>query len=139
MKVRDPHGQEWRVRRRWLPWRRRLRTRFHDLRSSDSPLNEPMTAVEPLLFVALLVPFVLLALLVSLELLLLLLLVPVAALVRVLFGRQWEVEVRRDRRLRWSRPCGTWSQSGRRIEQLAQELRAGHGPPEAGAPTPSGA
>lgn len=128
MKVHEPDGQVWRVRRRWLPWRRRLRTYFPDWGPSNLG-DDPISAVIGVIVLILMLPFILLAIVVSLELLLLLLLVPFVALFRIVFGRQWEVDVRKGRTLWWSQPCGSWSDSGARIEEIAEAIRRGRTPP----------
>lgn len=129
MKVHDPHGETWRVRRRWLPWRRRLR-RLPDT-GFDVPTlgDDPISAIIGVLLLILFIPVLIVALVIALEFLLLLLLLPVALLVRVAFGHHWTVEVRRGRRLWWFDSSGGWSESGRRIETIAGLISRGQPPP----------
>lgn len=133
MKVRDPQGQTWRVTRRWVPWRRRLK----DVGPDDSPLDwanglgdDPISAVLAIILLVLLLPFLLLGLFVALELLLLFLLVPFATLVRVAFGAHWTIEARRGFTIWWDAPSGSWRESGRRIQDVARAIQEGDLPPQ---------
>lgn len=87
--------------------------------------------VAIVLFVVLLVvlPLVFVALISGVELLLLLLLLPIALLGRIAFGRQWTVEVRRGRRLHHEELAGDWRHSGLRIRTIAGEIVRGELPP----------
>lgn len=131
MKVKDPHGTVWRVSRRWLPWRRRLRSYFPDLPVWAGG-DDPISAIIGLILLILMIPFILLFIFVALEFLLLLLLLPFIVLVRMLFGRSWEVEAHRGTwpgELWWYEPSGTWSQSGRRLKNIAELIQRGQTPP----------
>ena len=140
VKVRDPAGQTWRVTRRWVPWRRRLR----GVDADSGPLDwgnglgdDPVSAVLAILLLILALPFLLLALFVALEFLLLLLLIPFAALVRVAFGAHWTIEARRGFTLWWDAPAGGWRESGERIRALAHDIERGQLPPQTiGEPQP---
>jgi hypothetical protein len=128
MKVRDPQGQSWRVTRRWVPWRRRLRGIDG---VPDLPValgDDPISALLAVLALVLLVPFVVLAVVAALELLLVLLVLPFAVLGRVLLGRHWHVEVRRGFRPWWEVEAGDWAASRLRIQELASELEQGRIP-----------
>jgi hypothetical protein len=124
-------GTTWRVTRRWVPWRRRLRTiDGPDVGDGITLGDDPVSAVVGVVLLVLLLPFLVVALFVLLELLLLLLLVPLAAVVRVLLGRHWFVEVRRGWVPYYEEEAGDWQQSGERIHQLAQAIERGDLPPQ---------
>ena len=127
MKVTDPAGQTWRVTRRWVPWRRRLKSSL-DL-APDLPVgslgDDPISAIVGIIFLIILLPFLLLALLASLELLLVLLVLPFAVLARMMFGRHWHVEVRRGFKPVYEVEAGDWQASGLKIHDLAGLLRRG--------------
>ncbi|MCW2814884.1 MAG: hypothetical protein JWN84_2339 [Nocardioides sp.] len=122
MKVSDPTGQPWRVSRRWVPWRRRLKgwlgETFGWMGGGDDPLSI-------ILFVVLGIPFFIVLALAVAELLLLLLVLPFALLARVLLGRHWVVEARKGWRTWWEEPSGDWSTSGLRIRDVAAQIERG--------------
>ncbi|WP_325477265.1 hypothetical protein [Nocardioides sp.] len=130
MKVRDPQGQTWRVTRRWVPWRRRLKGTLDAMPSlpSSGLGDDPVSAIIGIVLLILLLPFLLLALVAGLELLLLLLVLPFAVLGRVLFGRHWTIEARRGFRPWWEEQVGDWQAAGVRIHEVAEEIRHGHAP-----------
>ena len=131
MKVTDPSGQTWRVTRRWVPWRRRLKNKSDLVPDLPSGLgDDPISAVIGLVLLVLALPFLLLALLVTLELLLLLLLVPFALLARVVFGRHWSIEARRGFTTVWQDTAGDWQASGVRIHEVAAAIETGRTPPQ---------
>ncbi|TNM40400.1 hypothetical protein FHP29_10095 [Nocardioides albidus] len=131
MKVRDPDGRTWRVTRRWVPWRRRLRE-LPDAGPLDG-LNglgdDPVSAIIAIVLLVLALPLVILALFVALELLLLLLLIPFAALARVAFGAHWTIEARRGFTIWWDAPSGGWRESGEQIRAVARAIHEGQPPP----------
>jgi len=131
MKVSDPTGQTWRVTRRWVPWRRRLKGAIGSVPDVvPSGLgSDPISAVIFVVCLIIAIPFLLLALLASIELLALLLVFPVALAGRVLFGRHWTIEVRRGFRPHWEERSGDWSTSGRRIAEVAEAIERGAVPP----------
>lgn len=131
VKVRDPQGQTWRVTRRWVPWRRRLKGSLDalpDLPGGTSLGDDPVSLVIGLVLLVLLLPFLLLGLVAGLELLLLLAVFPFALLGRVLLGRHWTVEVRRGFRPFWEQEAGDWQASGVRIHEVADAIRRGDPP-----------
>lgn len=133
MKVTDPSGQTWRVSRRWVPWRRRVKSlddNTPDLSWASGLGDDPVSLVISLVALVLLAPFVLLVLVAGAELLLLLLLLPLAILGRVLLGRHWTVEVRRGWRPWWESRVGDWQASGLRIHEIADAIRRGQAPPQ---------
>jgi hypothetical protein len=128
MRVRDLDGRTWRVGRRWLPWRRRIR---------DAP-DADMTGIAehgddlPSFFVLLLiglaasfiVPILLLVIGIVLELALLFVLFPVVVLIRVTLRRPWVVQViGPDGKVSRVEKVVGWRESGDRIASLAIELR----------------
>ncbi|HYG95430.1 MAG TPA: hypothetical protein VD859_17780 [Nocardioides sp.] len=130
MKVQH-EGTTWRVSRRWVPWRRRLRTiDAPDVGSGVTLGDDPISAIVGIVLLVVLLPFLLVALFVLLEVLLLLLLVPIAALVRIVFGRHWVVEVRRGWTAFYEEQAGDWRDSGERIHLVAQAIERGQLPPQ---------
>ena len=130
MKVRDPQGQRWRVTRRWVPWRRRLRGVDSGPLDLVSGLgDDPISAVIAIVLVILALPFIAFSLVVAAELLLLLLLLPFAVLARVLLGRHWTIEARRGFTIWWDAPSGDWRESGERIRAGARSIAEGELPP----------
>lgn len=128
VKIKDPRGQTWRVTRRWVPWRRRLKGAWDlvpTLPGGDDPISMVLTVV--ILIVCL--PIIILALVASLEFLLILLVLPFAILARVIFGQHWTIEARRGFEPYWEEPAGTWRESGRAIQDVATAIRQGHLPP----------
>ena len=91
--------------------------------------DDPISLIIGAIALVILVPFIVLALVAGVELLLLLLVLPIALLGRVVFGRQWTVEVRRGWRPYAERLAGDWQQSGLQIHATADEIRRGELPP----------
>ena len=132
MKVEDPTGQTWRITRRWVPWRRRLRGRIStaaDMVPSGLG-DDPVSAIVFLICMVIALPFLVIALIAGLELLLVLLLLPFAVLARVLFGQHWTVEVRRGFSIWWDAPSGDWQDSGVLIYDVAHAIRKGEPLPQ---------
>ena len=129
--MQDPTGQTWRVTRRWVPWRRRLKGALDAV--PDLPVSglgdDPVSAVIAIIFLVILLPFLLLALVAGLELLLLLLVLPFAVLARMAFGRHWTVEARRGFTIWWETEAGSWQVSGIRIHDVAAAIGRGDVPP----------
>ncbi|HYJ66766.1 MAG TPA: hypothetical protein VEX15_03810 [Nocardioidaceae bacterium] len=135
MKVVAADDSTWRVRRRWLPWRRRVRD------VPDSPIDigpvgdDPISIVLMVIALVMFVPaFVVLIVLVG-ELLLLFVLLPLVVLGRGLFGVPWTIEVRRERRLLYTERIRGWSNASRRMDDVATALRLGHAVPARGEAT----
>ena len=129
VKITDPHGQTWRVSRRWVPWRRKLKgtwEKMPDLPHGDDPISMVLTVI--LLIICL--PVLLLALVASLEFLLILLVLPFVVLGRVLFGQHWTIEARLDWTPVWEEPAGSWRESRRAIQDVAAAIQQGHLPPQ---------
>lgn len=121
MQVNDPSGHEWRISRRWIPWRRR-RVSAAVEPEPDGPSFAVILAAVAALY---LVPVLLLALLVAAPLLVLVLVVPAALLLRVPFDKDWIVELRRGPEPWTEVAAGGWEGTKRRMEQLADAVRRG--------------
>lgn len=128
VKVKDPRGQTWRVTRRWVPWRRRLKGAW-ELMPNFPAGDDPISLVITVVVLIVCLPLLILILVAGLEFVLLLLVLPFAILGRVLFGRHWTIEARRGWRPHWEEPAGSWSQSGRAIRDVAVAIEKGHLPP----------
>jgi hypothetical protein len=126
VKVTSPDGQTWRVTRRWVPWRRRLKGST-DL-VPDLPAGWGDDGISAVIGFVLLLPFLLLALVTGLEVLVLLVVFPIALLGRVLLGRHWTIELRRGFRPWWEEETGAWSAAGIRIHEVADAVRRGEVP-----------
>lgn len=132
MKVTDPDGQDWRVSRRWVPWRQRLRD-VSDLALDATPdVDDLVVGIAiwlVVLTIAVLAPVVFSILFLPIEFVALVIVLPLAVLGRVLFGRKWHVELRRG----WSPwtevMAGDWRASGLTIHQVADAVRRGEVPP----------
>jgi hypothetical protein len=131
VKVEDPTGQTYRITRRWVPWRRRLKGSLGDMPNLiPSGLgDDPVSAIIFLVCLVIMIPFLLLALIAGLELLLVLLLLPFALLARAAFGRHWTVEARKGFAIWWDTPAGDWQASMIKIHDVADEIRIGNLPP----------
>ena len=129
MKVKDPSEQTWRVTRRWVPWRRRLKGVLSSMPDGPGSLgDDPVSMVIGVIFLIVMIPFLILAFVAALELLLLLLVIPFALLARALFGQHWTVEARRGFHIWYDEPAGDWQASGIRIHALADQIRHGDAP-----------
>ncbi|UMG93328.1 hypothetical protein [Nocardioides sp. TF02-7] len=129
MKVRSPDGRTWRVSRRWVPWRRRLKGALDSAPDLPSGLgDDPVSAIIGLVFLVILLPFLLLVLVAGLELLVLLVVMPFAVGARIVLGRHWYVEVRRGWTPYLEEEAGDWQASGVLIHDLAARLERGDVP-----------
>ncbi|MET1059143.1 MAG: hypothetical protein ABWX84_06080 [Nocardioides sp.] len=131
MKVRDPDGETWRVSRRWVPWRRRLKGAMDGIPDlgMGSLGDDPISMVIGLVLLVVLLPFLLLFLVAGVELLALLAVLPLAILGRVLLGRHWTVEVRHRWTPWWETRSGDWGASGLQIHDIARAIERGERPP----------
>lgn len=130
MKVADPAGVKWRVRRRWAPWRRRVRDFAYDIPSPSGLGDDPISVIVGVIVLIIAVPLIVIALVAMLELFVLLLLLPNAMLVRALLGGAWPIEVFRARTLQSTEYVKGWSASRERIHDLAEQIRLRGGVPE---------
>jgi len=126
VKVTSPDGSRWKVRRRWLPWRRRLKGGW------DVPFvgggDDPLSVI---LLVLVGIPAAIIFVLWSLELAVVLVLAPFALLARAWFGRHWHVETYRARRFVAQHESGSFDESGALVDELAEQIRAGRYHPPA--------
>jgi hypothetical protein len=132
VKVVDPAGQTWRVKRRWLPWRLRRR-KPEDFLDVPSGLDVDdliigLAIFVGLLLIAVLLPVVLVLAIVVAELLLLLLLLPVFVIMRAAFVARWPIEAWHGDRLVWSEAVRGWGSSRRRMLEVADGIRLGSPP-----------
>jgi len=126
VKVKDPDGQTWRVRRRWLPWRRKVRD------VPDVPVDgllsggdDPVSATLAIIGLVLLLPVIIMFAVMLAEFLLLLLLLPLWIGVRVLLGGSWPIEVLRGRTVVGTESVKGWTPSAVRMHDLAEAIRLG--------------
>ena len=91
--------------------------------------DDPISAIIAIIFLVIAIPFLVLGLIALVELLLVLLLLPVALVGRVIFGRHWVVEARKGFSVEWDERSGDWQASGLRIRAVADALERGAGPP----------
>ncbi|MBW3669772.1 MAG: hypothetical protein KY443_11240 [Actinobacteria bacterium] len=130
--VTTPDGGRWRVGRRWVPWRFRLRKPRSPLDDIELPLDIAVpfdgifvivgVVVAALAFGLLMVPVVI----ALVELTILVPLVAVGVLVRLLLRRPWIVDVERlDAYDRAGWEVVGWRRSGRLVTALATQLRSG--------------
>lgn len=149
VKVVDPHGESWIVRRQWAPrlvgrgFRARFRRRRARRKDSDSwsdwldlPLDLPDSVTAALVMVAAAVVVVLFVV-VGIPLLLAVadLVVVMAAVVggliaRVAFRRPWTVEALAADGRRWCAEAVGWKASGALSRDLADRLAGGRAPEE---------
>jgi hypothetical protein len=131
VKVEDPSGQTWRITRRWVPWRRRLKSRLGEA-ADMMPAglgDDPVSAVIFLVCLVIAIPFLVLTLIAGLEVLLVLLVLPFALVGRAAFGRHWIVEARRGFTIWWDEPSGDWQASLLKIHDVSEAIRIGDLPP----------
>ncbi len=124
MKVLDPTGAEWVVRRRWLPWRRRVRD-WPDIDVPEVGGDDLFAALIFLVVAVVLVPLVIVAVVLVAEILLLLLLLPIVLLVQVLRRGGWPLLVERDTLVVHAENVRGWALSSRRLTELADQVRRG--------------
>lgn len=136
MKVVDRYDRRWKVRRRWLPWRRRVRD------VPDVPIDagglgdDPISAIIGLFLLVLAIPAIVVILLLLAELLLLLALLPFFVLIRLLLPVPWTIELwarpAQRRLLGWHLehevPVRGWGPSQTAIREMVGEIATGeHG------------
>ena len=128
MKIVTPTGETYRVHRRVLPWRRKIREKpdWDLLDALDVPDVDHLGVLGAILLVIGIIvalPIIVLALMVVGEVLLLLLLLPLFVLARVAFKKPWIVEVTRKRKVVHAEAVVGWGAAGKRARALADELR----------------
>ena len=126
MKVEDPAGEIWRIKRRWLPWRPRLREGAFDLGTHVSDVAD-----GPLLLFLLglvLIPVaVVLAVFVA-EIALVLLVLSLLTFGRSIFIGRWPIEIFRGKALVHVESVRGWADSRRRMLDMADGVRLGSPP-----------
>jgi hypothetical protein len=135
MRVLDRHDRRWRVRRRWFPWRRRVRD-VPDVPIDGGIGDDPISMVIGLVLLVLAIPALIVTILLLAELLLLLVLLPVVVLLRLVLPVPWTIELwsrpARRRVLGWHLehevPVRGWRASGARMRDLAGEIAAQRDP-----------
>lgn len=130
VKVKDPQGTTWRVTRRWVPWRRKVRGVLDRMPDFPGLGDDPISAILGILFLIIMLPFLIFALIAGLELLLILLVLPFVALGRIIFGQHWTIEARLGFMPFWEESAGTWRESGEAIRNVAVAIEKGHLPPQ---------
>ena len=128
MKVIDPTGVTWRVRRRWLPWR--VRPRDVDVSGGDPGVGSPddlALGLAIVVFVVLLflLPFLLVGAFLAVEILVVLFLLPLFLILRASRLARWPVAVRQGRAFAWEESVRGWRASGKRIRDLAEAITRG--------------
>ena len=131
MRVEAPDGADWRVHRRWLPWRpRRRRISREDVADAVGGLTpDDVGGLLVLLVVlglaVLVLPVLLVGGLLALEVALVVLLLPLVTAGRAVLVGRWPVEVVRDGRVVHVESLRGWTASGHRVHELAEEVRRG--------------
>lgn len=131
MSVVDASDRRWRVRRRWLPWRRRVRE-VPDVPFDGGDLgDDPISAIIGLFLLVLALPAIIVLVALLVELLVLVALLPAFVLVRLLLPVPWTIEL-------WSRPAERrflgwhlqhevqvrgWRASAARMAEMVAEIR----------------
>jgi len=111
-----------RVRRKWLPWRRKAKLKDVDWFDVPDFGDDPIGLI---ILGIVLVPLIAILVLFLGEFLLLLLVLPLVMVARAVFGKPWTIEVSQQRRLLAAEQAKGWKQSGDRIQQIAKLLRIG--------------
>lgn len=135
MKAVTPTGEKYRVRRKWLPWRRKAKAGDTDWLNTPDLGDDPISMI---VMCILLVPLVVLLVIFLGEFLLLLLIFPLVMIARAIFGKPWTIGVTRKRNLVTAEKVKGWRASHARIRQLAKLIESGTAQAVI-APTPSGA
>lgn len=134
MKVVDRSDRRWKVRRRWLPWRRRVRdVPDVPIDDFDGLGDDPISAILGIFLLVLAIPAIVVTVLLLAELLLLLVLLPIFVVIRLLLPVPWTIELwsrpARRRVLGWHLehevPVRGWTTSQARMGEMAGEIAAG--------------
>lgn len=122
MKVVTPAGEKYRVRRKWLPWRRKAKTDALDWLNMPDLGDDPISMI---IMAIIMVPLVVILVIFLGEFLLLLLIFPLVMIARAIFGKPWTIEVTEKGNLRAAEQIKGWSASHDRIQEIAKLLRTG--------------
>jgi hypothetical protein len=128
-------GRAWRVRRRWLPWRPRLRRvkavgKSDGLMAVDTTLDSPegiIAGIFVAIAVGVLLVLVLPLALAPVEVVLVLVVLPAVVVLRAVFRAPWIIEARTPGppAEQIDRAVAGWGASVAAMEKLAQELQLG--------------
>lgn len=135
MKVEDPKGTKWRVSRRWVPWRRKIKGwadvwgLVPDLPGGDDPISGTISMIILIIFAPIIALAVVLTIVAAVEFLAILVLIPLLLLARILFGKHWVVEVRHGFTPWYEQAVGDWAASRKAIVVFADAIRRGDLPP----------
>lgn len=122
MKAVAPTGEKYRVRRKWLPWRRKAKGKDLDWFDIPDLGDDPISMI---IFGIILVPLIIVLVVFLGEFLLLLLVFPLVMIARSLFGTPWTIEITRTRDLVAAEKVKGWGASRDRIRQIAKLIEAG--------------
>lgn len=122
MKAVTPTGEKYRVRRKWLPWRRKAKGRDLDWFDVPDLGDDPISMI---IFGIVLVPLIVILVLFLGEFLLLLLFFPLVMIARSTFGTPWTIEVTCKRDLVAAEKVKGWGASRDRIRLIAKLVEAG--------------
>ncbi|WP_446666813.1 hypothetical protein [Flexivirga sp. B27] len=122
MKAVTPTGERYRVRRKWLPWRRKARAKDMDWFDIPDLGDDPISLI---IFGIILLPLIVILMIFLGEFLLLLLIFPLVMIARAVFGTPWTIEVSHKRRLVAAEKVKGWRASRDRIRRLAKVIEAG--------------
>ena len=130
MKTVDQQGVKWSVKRRWLPWRRKIREFGYDLPNTPGG-DDPISMIIGVIVLIAALPMLVLAFFAAVELLLLLLLLPLFMGIRVVFGGAWTLEVFRKNVLVGTETVTGWEPSRQRMYDICEQIRLAvpHTPP----------
>jgi hypothetical protein len=127
VKVADHAGETWNVRRRWLPWRPRLRDGAFELGTYVVDVADGFPLLLFLLGLVLIPVAVLLAVFVA-EIALVLLFVSLLTFGRSIFVGRWPIEVFRGDALVHVEAVRGWADSRRRMLAMVDGIRRGDPP-----------
>ena len=128
MRVRDPQDRKWKVRRRWTPWRRRLRD-VGPLDALSMPSigggSDPISLILTVIGLIILIPVLIVLAAALIEFLLILLLIPIVLLGRIALRRPWIVEVLGPDDHYYTESVKGFAASGAHVKQIAQAIERG--------------
>lgn len=93
-----------------------------DFPLGDDPISAVIGTILLVIFLPILIAF-------GLEFLALLVVLPIAVVGRVFFGRHWTIEARRGFLPVWEQKSGTWTESREQILAVASRIERGDLPP----------
>ncbi|MFC6705004.1 hypothetical protein [Flexivirga alba] len=138
MKAVTPTGEKYRVRRKWLPWRRKAKAKDIDWLDGITDIGDD--PISMIILGIVLVPLIVILMIFLGEFLLLLLIFPVVMIARSIFGKPWTIEVTRKRTLVTAEKVKGWSGSRERIREIGKLIEAGAVPqiaPHVPSPSPA--